>query len=607
MRHSWMRPVTAALCCCWAIAASQGQSATTLRAVELRGDKLPDAPVLRTLPAGTPTRILSLEGGWAMVDAGAAPGHERGWLRASSLNPAAPLLAAASLATGRDAAGNQAVTLGVRSLPARHSRHALIIGISRYADPSISSLPGAHIDRESATQMALAMEVPPSNIRYVQDEQATGDGIRRALRTLGQDVRDGDQVFIHYSGHGTRVNDTGGAGCVESLLAHDGGVSGTITNREMADLIKPISDKTDKLFVMYDACHAGGVIDASPAMRSRGIVIAGDEGRLRPKFSPTSEECGRPVNIKTRNLLVESMDRGAFAQDVIYLSSSRDNEISFDDELKGGLATQFMRDCMLRDARDTDGSGAISIDEIRACAQQKIDRRMANDSRFKAHHMVLSGNTAFVPVWHGKEQLNNERAATAAAVSGQAAPSAVPTPPPLTGAQALRQVFDQRDAKRRVAVSVPNGKLRIGKDRLAFTVQSDRPGYLYVAMAGSDNQLLYLLLPNELDRDNRIEAGKPYPVPRDSWRVQAGGPVGANELLVIVADGPRDLAALAQSRAGPFVKSLNDAAGRADLGALLTRSRTGGEPGCAGQAGRRDEATCSDAFGAATFTVEEIE
>ena len=67
----------------------------------------------------------------------------------------------------------------------------------------------------------------------------------------------------------------------------------------------------------------------------------------------------------------------------MHVSSSRENEISFDDEQKGGLATQFLRDCMLRDAVDVDGSGAISIDEIRMCAQKKIEKRLEKDPLFK--------------------------------------------------------------------------------------------------------------------------------------------------------------------------------------------------------------------------------
>ena len=57
------------------------------------------------------------------------------------------------------------LTLGVRGLSPRVNCHALIIGISRYADPATPSLPGARIDRESATQMAQAKQVPAANTR----------------------------------------------------------------------------------------------------------------------------------------------------------------------------------------------------------------------------------------------------------------------------------------------------------------------------------------------------------------------------------------------------------------------------------------------------------
>ena len=111
--------------------------------------------------------------------------------------------------------------------------------------------------------MAEAMQVPRGNIRYLQDEEATGAQIRQALADLRAQVQDGDRVFIHYSGHGTRFKDPAAGGCVEALLAYDGGASGTITNRELAQLLQPITRKTDKLFVMVDACHSGGVIAAN--------------------------------------------------------------------------------------------------------------------------------------------------------------------------------------------------------------------------------------------------------------------------------------------------------------------------------------------------------
>ena len=622
--------------------AAHAQDTTALRATELRADKLPSAAVIAPLAAGAALRVISLEGGWALVDTAG----RQGWVRASTLNLPVSTSSAASVDTGRQATGsvvNAALTLGVRSLPPRSNRHALIIGVSTYSDPNTPPLPGARVDKESATQMARAMQVPTNNIRYLQDAQATGDNIRKALADLNASVQDGDRVFIHYSGHGTRYNDPQAGGCIEALLAHDGGQSGTITNREMGQLLKPITQKTDKLFVMYDACHSGGLVANASSLRTRGFTTPEDEGTLRPKFSSITEECGRPVNIKTRNLTVEQVSTGALPQDIIHISASKDNEISFDDSNKGGLATQFMRDCMLRDAKDTDGSGAVSMDEIRQCAQVKLNDRMKNDANFKPHNIQLTGNTGFVPAWFAQVSTVASLApvSAVAAVSTAApapaqpprpvatalAPVTVPTPAPiaatphpasipaivtaptpvqLTGEQALRQMFEQRDAKRRIQVTLTKDKLKIGQDTLDLLVQSERAGYLYIAMAGSDNKSLYMLFPNDLDQNNRVEAGKQITLPRPNWRVRASGPEGKNTLLVFVADAPRDLKSLAATKAGPFISSLNDAQGRASLGALMSTSALVSSQECTTASSRRNNSLCSDAYGATLVSVEEI-
>jgi hypothetical protein len=616
------------------------QNASVSRSTELRSEKLATSSVLTQVTAGAAVRVVSVEGGWVLVESTGSTGRVSGWVRASALNMQAGASSVAGLSSGREAAGNNALTLGVRGIPTaapRINRHALIIGVGRYGDPSVPPLPGTKLDRYSATQMAQVMQVPEGNIQYLQDDQATGENIRAALKGLNERVQDGDRVFIHYSGHGTRYEDPEAGGCVEALLPYDGMSKGTITNKEMANLLSSITQKTDKLFVMYDACHSGGLVPPTSAARTRGILNGNDEGALRPKFAGTSETCGNPVNVRTRGLVNEQLTHGALPQDIIHLSAARNNEISFDDEQKGGLATQYMRDCMLRDAKDLDGSGAISIDEIRQCAQEKINRRMQNDNSYKPHNLVLSGNAGFVPAWFSQPApqpvmqpvvaLAESRppVATAPAVSmptpapvvaTPAVPAPLPSVPsvnatpavakPLSGEQALQQMFDQRNAKRKVQVTLAKDALTIGRDALEFSVKSDRAGYVYAALAGSDGKALYMLFPNDLDHNNKIEAGQTLKLPQGNWRIKSSGPAGTNHLLVMVADAPRDLTALGGRKSGPFLTSLNDAEGRAQLGALLTSSRLVNTQTCQTASSAKNNPLCSDAYGAVLLPIKEI-
>ena len=628
---------------------AQAQTATLSRATELRADKLAAANVLASMPSGSAVRVTSLEGGWALVEASTAGGRVSGWVRASSLNLQAQGSTLVGLSSGREASGNTALTLGVRSIPQltpRANRHALIIGIGRYADPAVPPLPGTRLDRISATQMAKAMQVPEDNIRYLQDDQATGQNIRSELEALSKRVQDGDRVFIHYSGHGTRYADAQTGGCVEALMPYDGMNKGTLSNQEMAKLLGEMSAKTDKLFVMYDACFSGGLVPITAAARTRGILNTKDEGALRPKFSTTEDRCAKPTNVTTRSLAQEQVQAGALPQDIIHLSAARDNEISFDDESKGGLATQYVRDCMLREAKDLDGSGAISIDEIRMCAQDKINRRMQGDTNYKPHHLVLGGNQNFVPAWFSQgASVQVASAATnalpalpvASAVSAvpvaapvAAAPTPAPAPAPvqvavnatqadvpaappaplgvpnLNGEQALRQMFEQRNAKRAVTLTLNKNALVIGQDALEFKVKSDRAGYVYAALAGSDGKALYMLYPNDLDQNNRIEAGQTLSLPASNWRIRASGPAGTDHLLVMVADAPRDLTPLANKKAGPFLMSLNDPQGRAQLGALMSTSRLVHSQACRTSQQAAGNPLCSDAYGAAMVSVQEV-
>jgi hypothetical protein len=52
--------------------------------------------------------------------------------------------------------------------------------------------------------------------------------------------------------------------------------------------------------------------------------------------------------------------------------------------------------------------------------------------------------------------------------------------------------------------------------------------------------------------------------------------------------------------------SLNNTEGRAELGALMSRSATGADAACVNTAARAGNPQCSDAFGAAMLRIDEV-
>lgn len=516
----------------------------------------------------------------------------------------------------------------------RAARHALIIAIGDYMSPAVPPLLGVSHDIDSATQMATAMQVPAANIRVLRDHEATAARIEQEIAELNERTRPGDRVFFYYSGHGTRYYSAQPAdqGCVEALLPAD---SAPLTNARLAAMMKPISDKADKLMVFYDACHSGGIV-GKPLGVTRSLSTP--KGKLTPKFAPGGavDACSKPTNIRTRSLGSETAKTGTLAQNIVLISSSRPDEVSFDDEDAGGIATQAWRDCMLHDALDLDQSGAISVNEISACAQQRIEARFKGNQQFGAQHMTMGGNAGFVPGWlTSAASAAAVKPAAASTAQGTPAASAAPAtpvasaatqpakpatatpakPPAATPATAqaapgaaLADIVAQSDPRRQVTVTAPARMLKIGKDALDVTVTSSHAGYVYVVLLGSDNKSYYMLFPNDRDGDNYIKAGESVKLPRPNWRITAQGPAGTDRMLVVVSATPRDLSQLGGNKAGPFVYNLTDTGGRARLQWLLGTSASLSSPQCQPGAVRDAAAAerCSDAFGAVITEFHEL-
>lgn len=454
---------------------------------------------------------------------------------------------------------------------------ALIMAIGEYALPEAAPLAGVPQDVVSAKEIARKFGVSDANMTVLRDSQLTLEGMAKAFNDLERRVAQNDNVFIYYTGHGgrQRVSDPVER-CAESLYTYDG--YGFIDS-EVEQRLKLISGKANRIVMFIDACHSGGVT-------TRGARQSPFKAKYVAKDGP--DACERPVNVLTRGLAARSQSSGSGAQNYVYIAAARDNEVSLDEAGKGGLATQAWHECLAGEARDLDGSGAITADEVRVCAQKLIDERLKNIEGFSSHHISITGNS---------------RAVMDFDAAGPDASAATP-------AETLKDILGQRDDRRTVTVSLSQPRLKIGRDALDFTVTSSHAGYLYLLMAGSDGKAFDVLFPNKLDARNEVEAGAALRLPRGEWQITAAGPAGTSHLLAMVTDSPRDFSKLGMQATGPF--SMLEASGAAakNLQRATMRGPGASDADCSSATKERNlqvAKRCSNAFGAALVTVEEVQ
>jgi serine/threonine protein kinase len=171
---------------------------------------------------------------------------------------------------------------------------------------------------------------------------------------------------------------------------------------------------------------------------------------------------------------------------------------------------------------------------------------------------------------------------------------------PFRPSDALAQIYELRDRGHAVAVTLERTTVRVGKDKLRFQVESDRPGYLYILMLGTDKEHISLLFPNSIDDKNQAKGKQPVKLPRPGWAMTAGGPPGTNEFIAIVSERPRDFAQIGLTKVGPFAEfsvERVESLFRSSAGATATLA---GAPVCS------PGGACSGAYGAARFTIEEV-
>ncbi len=469
---------------------------------------------------------------------------------------------------------------------ARAEIHALIMTISQYQG-GIPALKGVAYDAENAKAIAQKMGVKNENIRFLKDGQLTLAGMRAAFDELQSSLHPGDQVFVYYSGHGGRqyVRDANTERCAESLITDD--AQGFIDS-ELEERLKRLGQTAQKVVVFLDACHSGGATTRSIS------------GAFAAKYWSKGEAdaCAKPVNVLTRGLSVAAQSPGSGAQNYVYIAAARDNEISLDQPGRGGVATTAWLSCISGGAKDADSSGGLTAEEIRVCAQDRIDATLKGAVGYAPHHISITGNPGMVM------KLTDAADVAAGAGDHPAKPAASVDPVGRPSAlAAMRDIYNGRDDTRTVSLASNKSALKVNKDYVDLTLTSTRPGYVYLLMAGSDGRAFDMIFPNKIDGENHVKAGQVIHLPRTGWQLMAQGPVGEDHLLAIVTDVPRDFSQVGMVPSGPF--STVEASYASTRGIQsVTNASAGADSACGQDAAN---VKCSAAYGAALITVKEGE
>lgn len=184
----------------------------------------------------------------------------------------------------------------VMTMSAMAAKRALLVGISSYPDvaekgASWQKIHGAN----DLTLIAPILKRQGFSIQQLANQQATASRIRQALHALSQQTKQGDLVYIHFSGHGQPYEDLSGDeadGWDEALVPYDAQRlysarykgQNHIIDDELEKIVTSIRKRAGQngyVYVVLDACHMGGASRDESEADTALFVRGTDQG-----FSP---------------------------------------------------------------------------------------------------------------------------------------------------------------------------------------------------------------------------------------------------------------------------------------------------------------------------------
>jgi len=161
-------------------------------------------------------------------------------------------------------------------------KRALLIGCNYTAIPQVR-LYGCINDIVNVRNVLIdAYGYAPSNIVMLRDDTAnklalpTRANILAQLTALFAASSSNDEVWVHYSGHGTQVRDTNGDeidGSDEAIVPCDFNTAGMITDDTLFGIVKSAKCRA---LLFFDSCHSGTVCDLQYIRNyNNGVITVG--------------------------------------------------------------------------------------------------------------------------------------------------------------------------------------------------------------------------------------------------------------------------------------------------------------------------------------------
>jgi len=200
--------------------------------------------------------------------------------------------------------------------------HALVVGVGADLPNTVEDAVGlAEILRDPAR-----CAYPPGQVHLLTGEDATREQVLAVLDTLAHSTDAQSTVLIYYSGHGYRAASSTGEFYYLMPYGYDLNrlYQTAVSGAEFTDQLRAIP--AQKLLVLLDCCHAGGVGEAkAPGLQlaksplppeARGLLAEGS-GRVLVASSQEDELsfAGRPYSAFTLALIEALCGAGVAKQD----------------------------------------------------------------------------------------------------------------------------------------------------------------------------------------------------------------------------------------------------------------------------------------------------